>query len=40
MMSSPTAEDKMGRAIALILTLAVIFLLFAFFGFLKVFGVW
>lgn len=37
-MSSPTAEDKMGRAIAIILTVAVAFILFSFFAFLKIVG--
>jgi hypothetical protein len=37
-MTSPTAEDKMGRAIATVVTVAVVFIIFAGFVFLKVFG--
>jgi hypothetical protein len=37
--TSPTAEDRMGKAIAIILTIAVAFILFSFFAFLKILGV-
>jgi hypothetical protein len=35
---NPTTEDRMGRAIAIIVMVAVIFILFSGFAFLKIVG--